>query len=259
VRGNQAAQALRLREHLGFGPVDIWRLIENVGIPVGLHDFGEGAVDGLYIWEDDEAFIVVNASNRASRQRFTAAHELGHHEMHRFEHDRMVIADQDIFGSGEAQEVEANAFAAYLLAPDEALVNAVGGRRGGQVDPDTVVELMRTFGLSYDATTWRLLNAGIVNRAERDALAANAQVEMRLRRAGIDEEKILSTPQALPSAHVNAALRLYEDHVVTAERLGELIDMEPANAVAYAKARGVEPRGELPVDEAAAEDLLSDA
>jgi Zn-dependent peptidase ImmA (M78 family) len=260
VRGVQAAQALRLREQLGFGPVDIWKLLERLGVSVGLRAFGDKAGDGLYLWEADEPFIVVNTSKRASRQRFTAAHELGHHEMHRFAADRVLFADEDILQSNATPEVEANAFAAYLLAPDEGITHALGGRHGGEVMPDVVVELMRTFGLSYEATTWRLVNAGIVSLAERGKLAETPMVEERLRRAGVDDEESLFPPVSrLPLRHIDDALRLYEDHVVTSDRLAELLDVTPQDALELAEARGIVPASEVPFDEDAVDALLKDA
>jgi Zn-dependent peptidase ImmA (M78 family) len=258
VRGTQAAQALRFREELGFGPVDIWQLLERLEIPTALHEFGSDGGDGLYLWEDGEPFIVVNASARASRQRFTAAHELGHHEMHRFGTDQLLIADEDISHSNDSREVEANAFAAYLLAPDEAIRRVVGDRSGEQITQDLVVDLMGIFGLSYEAIPWRLLNAGVVNHAQRTALAENPKVEERLRRAGLDEETIFKPPARLPRSHLNDALRLYEDHVVSPDRLAELLDMTLPDALAFAERRDVHPAKELPVDEEAVDALLRD-
>jgi Zn-dependent peptidase ImmA (M78 family) len=258
VRGRQAAQALRLLEGLGFEPIDIWQLLERLEIPIALHEFGADGGDGLYLWEEGEPFIVVNASIRASRQRFTAAHELGHHEMHRFEVDRLLIADEDIFRSDDQREVEANAFAAYFLAPDQVIRRVVGERRGEQITQDLVVQLMGVFGLSYDATTWRLVNAEVINHAQRTKLAENPKVEERLRRAGLDEETIFQPPARLPRSHLSDALRLYEDHVVSADRLAELLDMTLPDALAFAEKRDVYPASELPVDEDAVDALLHD-
>jgi Zn-dependent peptidase ImmA (M78 family) len=257
VRGEHAAQALRLREQLGFGAIDIWQLLDRLEIPVALHRFGDGGGDGLYLWEHGEPLIVVNASTRPSRQRFTAAHELGHHEMHRFDGDRLLIADHDVAQSaGNEREVEANAFAAYLLAPAEAVRRSVGGDADDKITEDHVIDLMGVFGLSYEATTWRLLNANVVNRAQRDALAANPAVEARLRRAGIDEDAPFKPPAPLPRTHVKDALRLYEDHIVSQERLAELLDMTLPDVIAFAENRGAHPTPELPVDEDAVNALL---
>lgn len=257
VRGTHAAQALRHREQLGFEPIDIWQLLERLEIPAAIRDFGSESGDGLYLWERGEPFIVVNKKSRPSRQRFTAAHELGHHEMHRFETDRLLLADQDIFGShDDAREVEANAFAAYFLAPDEGIRQRLGEYTGERVTQDMVVELMSVFGLSYDAMTYRLLNARLVNHAQRAALMDNPMIEERMRRAGIDEDASTSPPPHLPRSHISATLRLYEDHVVTPDRLGELLDMTRAEAIAFASERGVSPADELPVDDAAVDALL---
>lgn len=259
VRGTQAAGAVRHRAQLGFEALSIWTLLERLAIPVGVREFGEGCGDGLYLWDDGEPFIVINASNRPSRQRFTAAHELGHHEMHRHEHERQVFADENIFGSTELQEVEANAFAAYLLAPDEALRQHVGERSGEDIDPELVVELMGAFGLSYDATTYRLLNADLVNRAQRERLCENPMVEERMRRAGIDEQGNFNAPPALPREHINSTLKLYEESVITPQRLGELLDLPAEQALELARTRGVEPAAELEVDAEAIEELMRDA
>jgi Zn-dependent peptidase ImmA (M78 family) len=256
VRGIHAAQALRHREQLGFEPVDIWQVLERLNVPVAIRDFGSESGDGLYLWEHGEPFIVINESSRPSRQRFTAAHELGHHEMHRFEADRLVFADQDIFNSDDDREIEANAFAAYFLAPDEGMRQRLGEHTGESITQDMVVELMGVFGVSYEAMTYRLLNAQLVNHAQRSALMDNPMIEQRMRRAGIDEETNSKLPAHLPRAHINAALRLYEDHVVTPDRLAELLDMPPAEAIAFARARGVSPVAELPVDDAAVQALL---
>lgn len=256
VRGEQAARAVRQREQLGFDALDIWQLLDCIDVPVALHEFGDSAGDGLYLWENEEALIVVNASGRPSRQRFTAAHELGHHEMHRFEHSRLLIADENIFGSNAEREQEANAFAAYLLAPDEAVRGAVGAARGAEITADRVVEVMGRFGLSYEAMIWRLVNIGLIKHAERDALVKDASVQARQRRLDVREDAIFMPQSDLPRAHVNAALRLYEDHVVSADRLAELLDMTADEAIAFAQERGVRPEAELPVDEDAVDALL---
>lgn len=259
VRGTQAARAVRHREQLGFEPVDIWQLLERMEVPVAIRDFGTESGDGLYLWEQHEPFIVVNKSSRPSRQRFTAAHEFGHHEMHRFESDQLLLTDEDIFGShDDAWEIEANAFAAYFLAPDEGIRQRLGAVMGENITQDMVVELMGVFGLSYNAMTYRLVNAHLINHAQRAALMDNPMVEERMRRAGIDENANTKPPTHLPRAHINAALRLYEDHVVTPDRLGELLDMTHDQAIAFALERGVVAAGELPVDDAAVEALLSD-
>jgi Zn-dependent peptidase ImmA (M78 family) len=253
VRGTQAARALRHREQLGFQAFDVWRLLERLGVSVAIRDFGPNGGDGLYLWEQGEALIVINQNSRPSRQRFTAAHELGHHEMHRFDAEQLLFADEKIFPPRGTQEIEANAFAAYLLAPDEGIRDRLSEHHGAEITPDMVVELIGTFELSYESMTWRLLNLGLINHPQRDALMANAMVEERMRRAGIQEEP--SRPSHLPRSHITAALRLYEDHVVTPERLGELLDMSREQAISFATARGVSPR-EPSVDEQAVEALL---
>ncbi len=129
--GKRAAQALRLELNLGFAPVNVWDVIRDRGVKLARHEFGEGRGDGFYLWHGGRALITINSSERASKQRFTAAHELGHHELHRFEADELAIADKNVSNTGgDPREVVANAFAGYMLAPDEALRQDLAGRTG---------------------------------------------------------------------------------------------------------------------------------
>ena len=73
--------------------------------------------------------IGVNATHPKTRQRFTMAHELGHLLLHE---DRKMIVDSHIYRRDEissmgteAEEVEANAFAAELLMPTELIYDEV--------------------------------------------------------------------------------------------------------------------------------------
>ncbi len=258
VRGRDAAGALRLRLGMGFAPIDIWRTLEKLEIPLALHDFGEGGGDGLYLWEDERALIVINSALRPSRQRYTAAHELGHHEMHRHGTERTLFADTHVgAGTEDRLEKEAEAFAAYLLAPDETL-HAWVSEHPGEVTPETVVALMGELGLSYLALTYRLQNAGVVNKQQADTLRALPSVEAQLRRAGIDEDAASSSPPPLPRDHVNGALRLYEQHVIGSARLAELLNTNEASAMELLAERGIARADQPLLDEDAAEQLLSE-
>jgi Zn-dependent peptidase ImmA (M78 family) len=239
--GKRAAQAVRLELNLGFAPVNVWDVIRHRGVDVARHEFGAESGDGFYLWRGGHALITVNSSERASRQRFTAAHELGHHELHRFEASELAIADKDVFDTrGNPLEIAANAFAGYLLAPDEALQQNLAGRSGKDVAPRDVVDLMRKYGLSYEATANRLNLAGIVNQSNRKRLLeeGEGQVERLVREAGFDEETVFPFGPDLPAELVDGALALYRDAVISADRLGDILGLAPEHAVVIAAERG---------------------
>ena len=192
--GKTFAEALRSEKGWGHAPLNIWKAIRHCqNVRVARHGFGEGQGDGLYLWDaaKQDGLIIVNTSKRPSRQRFTAAHELGHHQIHRRDGESIEIADKDVFDTkNDPAEVAANAFAAYLLLPDAAVCEEMDDLRNGDVTPEHLVELMRTYGVSYQVAANRLNNAGIINQPHRQRLLdeGDGQIEALMRAAGIDDE-----------------------------------------------------------------------
>jgi Zn-dependent peptidase ImmA (M78 family) len=206
-QGEDAALALRHRLRLGDGPVNIWDIIRRMGIALALSDFGADGGDGRYLNKAGRALIVVNSGQpRVARQRFTAAHELGHHELHRHDRENTVIRDDDIFGAGAKDPVEqaANAFAGNFLAPKAGLEAALGSKRQTQITPEDVVALTGEFGLSYEATVNRLNSADLIYRQHLQTLLdqATGNVGWMLDEAGIDEATLFPARQPLPADYI---------------------------------------------------------
>ena len=107
--GGAAEIAARIRSgwEIPPGPIDdLVSLIEAAGVLVFRFDFGIDAIDGISHPSRGglPPMIFLNARHPGCRQRFTAAHELGHLVMHR------VVDD--------TAESEANEFASAFLMPD---------------------------------------------------------------------------------------------------------------------------------------------
>jgi Zn-dependent peptidase ImmA (M78 family) len=241
--GTRAAQALRLEEDLGFAPINIWDVVRRRGCNVARHPFGEGRGDGLYRWDEKtrQGLVVVNASERPAKQRFTAAHELGHHEMHRFSSGDVEFADRDVYAKGgDPVEQAANAFAGYLLAPDEALRRELGDKRQKDLTPLDVVELMRKFGLSYESTVYRLNNAGVISATSRDRLLdeGRGQIERLVAEIGYDEDASLPAGEDYEKLVAARALALYRDAAISAAVLAEALNITPEEAQRVAAERG---------------------
>src|SRR3954470_12225656 len=115
-----AKRAREARERLGLdgtSPVSCIVAVveEQAGLPVIVGSLPEGFAGAL--WRNGVGSIVwVNGDQVVERQRFTVAHELGHV---RCGHAGTAVdTNETIFGgSHDPREVEANAFAAELLAP----------------------------------------------------------------------------------------------------------------------------------------------
>lgn len=97
--------------------------------------------------------IGINASHHPNRQRFTLAHELGHYFLHR---DKGDFEDALLFrqvGAFNADEIDANNFAAGLLMDEEEV-------RAARMSGSSVPELALKFQVSQDAIKYRLKNLG---------------------------------------------------------------------------------------------------
>ncbi|MGK2286561.1 ImmA/IrrE family metallo-endopeptidase [Pedomonas sp. V897] len=137
-------------------PVPIEEIITDLGLEL-VKESLDNEVSGYIERKPDGRYrIVVNGNHPRTRQRFTAAHELGHYIYHR-----------DLLGDGVGDnrayraegtrrpnpyirpqhERQANSFAANVLMPRHALIN-VGNRN--------TEELAKEFGVSTEAMRIRL-------------------------------------------------------------------------------------------------------
>jgi Zn-dependent peptidase ImmA (M78 family) len=138
---------------------------ERAALPVVCLDLGQGAA-GAYLRRGGHAFAFVHGLEPAVRQRFTLAHELGHH---RLGHGLSIDSAAALAGRSRApHEVQANAFAAELLAPRAAVIRWAQERAGPlRVDLELVVRLGAAFGVSAKAARVRLQTAGLLTDFSR--------------------------------------------------------------------------------------------
>jgi Zn-dependent peptidase ImmA (M78 family) len=141
--------------HWDSTPVPINQIIRDIGVPLSYEALDDN-ISGYIERRDGGYRIVVNSSHAKTRQRFTAAHELGHYIYHR-----------DLLGEGVGDnrayrtegtnrpnanirpihERQANSFAANVLMPRHRLVAVTG---------ETTAALAARFGVSQAAMKIRL-------------------------------------------------------------------------------------------------------
>jgi Zn-dependent peptidase ImmA (M78 family) len=142
---------------------DLLDAVEDLGgAHVVLLDLGEG-VAGAHIKRPGCPLLFVNGRQPPQRQRFTLAHEFGHH---RLGHATIVDRPQAFFDGHDPLEVEANAFAAEFLIPRAALTHPPDA----PVTLEDVVRLAFAYGVSCQMARYRLITAGILadrSRAEQ--------------------------------------------------------------------------------------------
>jgi len=155
-------------------PLPIERIVAAQGIRLVRSPLeGEDDVSGFYRNEQGREIIGVNSMHAPVRQRFTAAHELGHAVLHRREGVHLDQAFKLRFRNStsslavDPEEIDANTFAAELLMPSEEVIELVSESGLDVNDDQAVRRLARHFGVSQQAMTYRIVNLG----AELDGTA----------------------------------------------------------------------------------------
>jgi Zn-dependent peptidase ImmA (M78 family) len=235
-RGELAAEALRNELDYGSRPIDnLWRAIRrDLDLDLAFHGFTQQGGDGLYHWDGRRGLIVINKANRPARQRFTGAHEIGHHFMHRPEGNAaFLIADQNVYETGgEEQEVEANSFAACFLAPTAALRREVEGKDPDQFRVDDIIPLMAIYGLSCESLIYRLKNIDFLRQADMNRLLheAKGQVTTLLELYGHDEDALVPHGSDLPQGYVRIVVEMYRNQAISEGRLATLLRVSKTRA-----------------------------
>ncbi|MEU0691489.1 ImmA/IrrE family metallo-endopeptidase [Streptomyces uncialis] len=161
------ARALLREFRIDAPPVNPFELARALGVLVVPQRMDDD-VSGMLLRKDGRCVIGVNESHSRERQRFTVAHELGHLRLHE---GRPLILDTDArvnyrntvsSMATDREEIDANRFAAALLAPESMVRQAAQGISFRTTD-DLVRVLANQFQLSEMAMTYRLMNLGIVS------------------------------------------------------------------------------------------------
>jgi Zn-dependent peptidase ImmA (M78 family) len=168
-------QAEKLIQELAIrGPrVDVEAVAEVLGLPIHYDDLGDSSVSGLLVSDGKNTAIFIKQDDAPVRQRFSIAHEIGHHVLgHQFEDGQHVHVDRGHIitprdsrsSTGEdPREVEANQFAAALLMPHHFIrARATAVSEGGPLRDYHVSQLAGEFDGSEQAMTIRLTGLGLL-------------------------------------------------------------------------------------------------
>ena len=191
-----ALAAARLQQRLGLedrvtegqGRIDIFDVVSKLDIPLMFRPL-DGLL-GAYLVKPTPGMIVTTR-RPLSVQRFTAAHELGHHILGH----ATSLDDEAIIGRGPLsgwpghaiQELEANAFASTFLLP-RWLVNFHCRQQGWDSSalkqPDVIYQFSLRAGLSYQATCWTLHSYKLLKTADAKIVSDTEPKTIKKRQLG---------------------------------------------------------------------------
>lgn len=168
------ADAISLRKYFGedaYSPIDIFSMLSNSeDMTVVFYPMSE-RISGICVRDDNNRLIAINSTLTYGRQRFTAAHELCHLFFH--EDFSKIICGKDIDKNKEPKEIEADMFASFFLAPYESLkdfIKCTLQKLKDNFGIYDIVKIEQHFGLSRQATIWRLINEGYISYEAADTM-----------------------------------------------------------------------------------------
>ena len=155
-------------------PIDVEQIADFLGIRVLRSPDASGHSGFLLMGSSSKTPIIgVNSTQSPVRQRFTIAHEIGHFVLHRslplhvdepasfrIERRSHVSTRGD-----DPKEIEANAFAAELLMPRQALSEDVEDSDAllDLTEDEDLSSLANRYQVSAAAMTFRLANLGYIS------------------------------------------------------------------------------------------------
>ena len=163
-------QSSLLRKNLGEDSnscIDIFALSQNIdGLTIVFYPLGDN-LSGICIkGKNGNSLIAINSTMTLGRQRFSMAHEF----YHLFYCDYIMSVCAKKLNPNEIIEKSADTFASYFLMPDVALTELIErllmkGRRK-QLSLDDIIRIEQYFGMSHQATVYRLMNTKYLSRDE---------------------------------------------------------------------------------------------
>lgn len=235
TEAKEKAAAVRHQLSWGFEAVaNIFHLLEEAGLPVVRKNMGKDGLDGIYANDGNLAVTFINTAKPRNRQRFTAAHEFGHHM---FDSETGLRLDEDIFEAGDLREKRANSFAANFLMPVEGILRLLHGKKGRRLGAREVVHLSHHFVVSEEAMIYHLHNSGMISAVDRNRfieMKNSKQLETIKWELGyVRPLEVKREPSDLlfPADYVSRAISAFMSNEITINRLAELLNETDVDAL----------------------------
>lgn len=186
----QAATDVRNAWGLGIGPIqDIVGYLENAGVICGRVELGHLKMDGLSHWsEADNRPYVLLIADKANgiRNRFDAAHELGHLVLHR------NVSTHDQAKHYDLIESQAHRFASAFLMPAESFASEVSF-----ITLDSLLALKARWKVSVAAMVHRCIDLDLIGEAQAIRLWKNRSARGWVKGEPFDDQYPFEMPKLL--------------------------------------------------------------
>jgi Zn-dependent peptidase ImmA (M78 family) len=209
------ARVVRIEIGRPDGPLpNLQATAESLGLLCFSLDLGRDAGDAACVEVGDLGVAVVNGLADPGRRRFSLAHEMAHH----LAGDAYEPSPR--LGASDSERM-INAFAAYLLMPQPAVLEVWDGLAGQEPRRAAVAVAVR-FSVSWTAACNQLANLGLIDSRERDRLA-----DAPLRKGELVElgERYVTEldPPSVPPGYARAVVTAYRQADLTAAKAVDLL------------------------------------
>ena len=210
-------QANELRKRFGedvSSPIDVFAILQTQEkLTLVFYPFSK-RISGMCIRTvGGDQLIAINSTQTQGRQRFTAAHELYH--LYVQDEITTVICGSDIGNAKDEEERNADAFASYFLAPNDALRSFIeksikkGLRR--PLTAEDIVRIEQYFRMSRQAALYRLVGDNFITLDFANTLKQDIIVSAH--RLGFSDDLYTPAPE-------NRQCFTTGSYIEMAERLG---------------------------------------
>jgi Zn-dependent peptidase ImmA (M78 family) len=191
-------QANELRKRFGedlSSPIDVFAILQSQdGLTLVFYPLSE-RISGMCVrTPGGDQLVAINSTLTHGRQRFTAAHELYHLFIQK--EFQSVVCGKEIGAGKDEEEKNADIFASFFLAPNDALRSYIEHNlqkgRERPVSLEDVVRIEQYFRMSRQATLYRLVGDGFITLQFADTLKGN--IITSARKFGFNEDLYISNP-----------------------------------------------------------------
>jgi Zn-dependent peptidase ImmA (M78 family) len=183
----------------------------------------ENPILGFSLYHDTYPVILIKKQDAVSREAFTLMHELAHLLLHK---DSSIDDEQDL-NANNGDEREANAFAGYLLVPDEALNTIDLSSKPSEIAAleGWLAPYRKRWGVSSEVLLRRLLDSRRLRQADYTAYREWRSTVPTVSKSGGNREWRHREPNHIfGEGYVNRVLQSLNHRDITLSKASSYLD-----------------------------------